>query len=139
MGKTYQSTTVNAPADQVWNRIRNFHDMSWASSIITKCVAVGDLGPDQVGAKRVLNDAFHETLHELNTVDHSVRYSIDDGPSPLNEVNEYIGVLRVSPITDTDKSYVEWSSTWSGKDQETAEFCSPLYVAMLADLKSRFK
>jgi hypothetical protein len=139
MGKTYQSTTVNAPADQVWNTIRNFHDMSWASSIITKCVPVGDLGPDQVGAKRILNDAFHETLHELNAVDHSVRCSIDDGPSPLNEVTEYVGLLRVSPVTDTDTSYVEWSSTGGGKDQETAEFCSPLYVAMLADLKSRFK
>ena len=139
MGKTYQSTTVNAPADQVWNTIRNFHDMSWASSVITKCVPVGDRGGDQVGAKRVLNDAFHETLHELSAGDRSIRYSIDDGPSPLNEVTEYVGLLRVSPVTDTDTSYVEWSSTGGGKDQETAEFCSPLYVAMLADLKSRFK
>jgi hypothetical protein len=139
MGKTYQSTTVNAPTDQVWNTIRNFHDMSWASSVITQCVPVGDLGGDQVGAKRVLNDAFHETLHDLNTVDHSIRYSIADGPALLNEVDEYIGLLRVSPITDTNTSYVEWSSTWSGKDQETAKCSSPIYVALLADLKSNFK
>ncbi len=48
-------------------------------------------------------------------------------------------LLQVSPVTDTDTSYVEWSSTWNGKDQETAEFCSPIYVALLADLKSKFK
>ena len=139
MGKTYQSTTVNAPVDQVWNTILNFRDMSWTFGVITKCVPVGNLGGDQVGAKRILNDAFHETLHDLNADDHSIRYSIDDGPSPVNEVVGYFGLLRVSPITDTDTSYVERSSTCRGKDQETAEFCSPIYVAMLADLKNKFK
>ena len=60
-------------------------------------------------------------------------------PSPVNEVDGYFGLLRVSPIADTDTSYVERSSSWRGKDQETAEFFSPIYVAMLADLKNKFK
>ena len=139
MGKTYQSTAVNAPVDQVWSAIRNFHDMSWASGVITQCVPVGDLSGDQVGAKRVLNEAIHETLRDLSDADHSIHYSIDDGPSPLNAVEAYIGLVRVSPITDTDTSFVEWSSTWNGRDQETAEFCSPIYVALLGELKNKFK
>jgi hypothetical protein len=34
---------------------------------------------------------------------------------------------------------LDWSSTWRGKDQETAEFCSRIYVAMLANLKNKLK
>ena len=138
MGKTYQSTTVNASADEVWATIRNFHDMSWASSIVSDCKPVGDLKGDQVGAKRVLNDAFHETLLELSDIDHRVRYSIDNGPPPVCDADEYIGLLQVSAVTDDNTAYVEWSSRWHGKDAETAEFCSPLYVSMLGDLKKKF-
>lgn len=35
MGQTYQSTVINAPAEKVWNAIRNFHDLSWAPNLIT--------------------------------------------------------------------------------------------------------
>ena len=80
MGKTYQSTTVNATVDEVWATIRTFHDMSWASSIVSDCKPVGDVKGDQIGAKRVLNDTFHETLLELSDIDHRIRYSIDKGP-----------------------------------------------------------
>ena len=138
MVKTFQSTTVNAAADKVWATVRDFHDMSWATSIVTECKPVGDKRGDQVGAKRVLNDAFHETLLEVSEIDHSIRYSIDDGPVPVGDADEYIGLLRVFPVTDSNTSYVEWSSNWHGKDAETAEFCSPLYVAMLSDLKKKF-
>jgi hypothetical protein len=31
MGKTYQSIVVQASADKVWEKLRNVHDMSWAS------------------------------------------------------------------------------------------------------------
>ena len=137
MGKTYQSTTVNAPVDEVWATIRNFHDMSWASSIVSDCKPVGDVKGDQIGAKRVLNDAFHETLLELSDIDHRIRHSIDSGPPPVS-TDEYIGLLRVSAVTDDNTSYVEWSSSRHGKDAETAEFCSPLYVSMLGDLKKKF-
>ena len=62
MGKTYQTAVINAPVDQVWSKIKNFHDFSWATGVIEKCEAVGDKPGDQIGARRILNDAFHETL-----------------------------------------------------------------------------
>ena len=36
--------------------------MSWAPGVITLVTKVGDKNGNKVGAKRVLNDAFHETL-----------------------------------------------------------------------------
>ncbi len=55
MGQTYQSTVVNAPVEKVWERLRNFHEMSWASGVIEKCEPVGELQGNQIGAKRLLN------------------------------------------------------------------------------------
>ena len=33
MGQTHQSIEILVPADIVWNRIRNFYDMSWVPSL----------------------------------------------------------------------------------------------------------
>ena len=135
MGKTLQSITINVPADQVWASIRNFHDMSWAPNIIEKLEVVGDKSGDEPGAKRVLNDAFRETLLEVDGGNMTFRYSIDDGPSPVSasEIDNYVGQVQVK--ADGDGSLVEWQSKWERNDEATYDFCHPLYVALLEDLK----
>lgn len=62
MGRCYNSVIVNAPVETVWTRIRDFHDLSWAEGMGLKVEAVGDRPGEEVGAKRVINGAFHETL-----------------------------------------------------------------------------
>jgi hypothetical protein len=140
MRKTYQSTTVNAPIDEVWARLRNFHDMSWAPAVVEQCEAVGDKAGDQIGAGRVLNGVFHETLRELDDSEHVVKYSIDAGPPPVSpdEVKDYIGVIRARPLTDTGGTFVEWSSSWEAADGKAEEFCHNIYVALLNELKKAF-
>lgn len=142
MGSTYQSTVVVASADSVWSRLRDFHDLSWASGVVESCRAMGEESGTEVGARRVLNDAFHETLRELDDERRLLEYSIDDGPSPVaeDEVQEYRGTVRVRPVTDTGHAFVEWSSRWrdSDEDQAVHDFCSPIYEALLAELKGSF-
>lgn len=139
MGKTYQSTVVNAPVETVWSALSNFHDMSWAPNVISDLVVVGDGGPRDIGAKRVLNGVFSETLRTLDDDGHTFTYSIDDGPSPVSasEVSNYVGQVAVRPITEGDGgTFVEWSSTWDMNDEAAAEFCHGIYVALLGDLKA---
>ncbi len=133
MGKTYQSVVINAPVEKVWGALRNFHDLSWASGVVTSCTPVRDLKADQVGARRIINDAFHETLVELSEVDRTLKYTIDDGPSPVSkdEVKNYIGVVHAIPITDDDTTFVEWSSSWNQNDAAVYEFCHGIYCAVL--------
>ena len=135
MGKTLQSITIDVPADQVWASIRNFHDMSWAPNVVEKLEVVGDKRGDEPGAKRVLNDAFRETLLEVDAGDMTFRYSIDDGPSPVSasEIDNYVGQVQVK--AEGDGSLVEWQSTWERNDEATYDFCHPLYVALLEDMK----
>ena len=59
------------------------------------------------------------------------------GPSPISqdEVKGYIGVIRVSPATEDNATFVEWSSSWTGNDAAAEEFSHPIYVALLDALK----
>lgn len=138
MGQTYQSVVIEAPAEEVWNALRDFHDMSWAPNVITSVEVVGDLAGDEVGAVRVLNDAFRETLRDLDDSGRTFSYSIDDGPSPVSkdDVQNYIGRVSVQDGADGRSTLVEWSSTWEMNDEAAYDFCHGIYVALLGDMKA---
>ncbi len=136
----YNTCVVNASVDRVWATLRNFHDLSWARQVITKLEKVGDVGANQLGAKRVLNDAFHETLKTLDDTERTLTYSIDDGPEAVSKdkVKGYIGKLRVLPVTDSNRTFVEWSSSWQESQGGVEDFCNPIYKALLDGLKEHF-
>ena len=138
----YNATILNASADSIWATLRDFHDMSWAPNVVEGVTAVGDVPGTEVGAKRILNNAFHETLHEIDESARYLKYSIDDGPGPVAQgsVTGYFGEVRVIPITvpDGDQSVVVWTSTWDSEQGGVYDFCDPIYRALLTDMKSHF-
>ena len=105
------------------------------------CESVGDTSGIEIGAKRILNNAFHETLLESNESEHRVRYSIDDGPSPASasEVRDYIGQVQLKPITLNNATFVEWSSSWESTSEEARDFCHQIYMALLKALADKVK
>jgi len=141
MGNCYNSTTVNAPIDQVWDLIKDFHQLDWAAPVATKVDVVGELPGTQVGARRILNDAFHETLLSVDAVNYRFTYSIDDGPGPVAKgvIANYIGLVELFPITDSGGTFVKWTSEFeSANEGQVIEFCNPIYAGLLAALKTRF-
>lgn len=138
MGSTHQEIEIDASPDAVWQTIRDFHDLSWAPNVISSVDKIGETPGNEPGAGRVLNGAFHETLLTLDDADKTCTYSIDDGPSPIakDEVNNYVGVVKVTSAAKGNGSRVEWSSSWENNDEAGAEFCHPIYVALLADMKN---
>ena len=138
MGKCYNTIVINAGQETVWQTIRNFHDLSWASGPIETCEAVGDAAGDQVGAQRLLNGVFEETLIGLNDREHTIMYQITNGPSPIssNEISDYYGEVRLLPVTDSSATFVQWQSTWTGNSASAGEFCDPIYKALLGALKT---
>ncbi|MGH8502938.1 MAG: SRPBCC family protein [Gammaproteobacteria bacterium] len=137
MPRTYQSIVINVPVDRAWQAVRNFHELSWAPDVIQECKAVGDKQGDQIGARRRLNGAFLETLVELNDKDHRLGYRIEDGPSPVSkgEVQNYYGLVQLRPVTDSNSTFIEWSSSWEAKSDEAVAFCRKIYVSLLRALK----
>ncbi len=124
--------------DKVWNTISNFHDLSWAPNVVTQLDVVGDKAGNEVGAGRLLNGAFSETLQSFDADNGTFTYSIDDGPSPVSkdDVSNYIGTVRVTPVTQGGGgTFVEWASAWENNDEPAFEFCHTIYVALLDDMK----
>jgi hypothetical protein len=141
MGKCYNSVVVDAPCEKVWETICDFHDFGWAAGVVSDVKAIGDFKGGEVGAKRILNGTFHETLLTLDESEHTFSYSIDDGPEPLAEgtFTNYVGSVRLLPVTENNTTFVEWQSTYeSANDGEIADFCNPIYAALLEALKQHF-
>ena len=120
MPATSQSIVVPAPLAEVWARLGNFHDFSWAPNVITHVEQVGD---------------------RIDADQHLLRYSIDDGPSPVSQqdVSNYIGSIRLVPDPESSGTRVEWTSTWESKSEEAVEFCHGIYVALLDALAKSFQ
>ena len=137
----YNSAVINAPIDKVWEALSNFHDLSAVGNVITSLEAVGEVQGDQPGAKRVLNGAFHETLVEIDNAGHTFTYSIDDGPGPLesDKVDGYRGHVQMFPVTADGSTFVLWTSVWESSQGGVADFCNPIYHALLSDLKATFE
>jgi len=141
MGKCYNSTVIDAPVEKVWETIKDFHQLSWGDKVVSKVDIVGDVPGTKAGAKRILNDAFHETLLSVDSKNFSFRYSIDDGPGPVSKdaVSNYVGKVSLYPVTDSGKTFVEWISTYeSDSDSAVGDFCNPIYAGILSSLKSKF-
>ena len=137
----YNSIAINAPANNVWEVLKKFHDISWGKSVVTKLDIIGDKKEEEIGAKRILNDAFHETLVSVDDQSMNFKYSIDDGPGPVSRENvtNYIGDVRVFSVSADNSSFVVWSSKWSSANDEiVADFCNPIYHALLQELKGHF-
>ncbi|MDT8414049.1 MAG: SRPBCC family protein [Flavobacteriaceae bacterium] len=137
----YNSTVINVPAEKVWAVLKNFHDLSWSKNVVQKVEAIGDRQGHEIGAKRVLNDAFHETLLSIDASNMTFTYSIDDGPAVVSKdnVDGYVGKVTVFPVSDNNTSFVLWTSHWeSAKEGDVAAFCNPIYHAILQDLKLHF-
>jgi carbon monoxide dehydrogenase subunit G len=136
MGSCYNKIEIALPVADVWKAISDFHDMSWAPGVITDLKKVGEKDGSEIGAQRVLNDVFHETLQSVDADNHTFSYSIDDGPGPVSNsaVKNYIGVVKLSPADNG--TLVEWSSSYeSANEDEVADFCNPIYSALLSALK----
>jgi hypothetical protein len=137
----YNSAVIKASPEKVFDTLKNFHDMSWSKNVVNQLDAVGERTSEEIGAKRLLNGAISETLKTMDSKKKSFSYSIDDGPGPLSKDNMggYIGNVRVLPITEDNTSLVVWTSKWvDDKEGKVADFCNPIYHALLQDLKSHF-
>jgi hypothetical protein len=141
MPKVYNSIVVNASIDTVWKRIADFHDFSWAPSVITTCEKIGTRDGTAVGAQRLLNGTFLDTLIAYSALDRRIMYSIDDAPSPISpaEISDYVGNLHLLPLTSTNQTFAEWTGSWESKSTEAVQFMNEIYRALLSDLAAAFE
>lgn len=140
MPKVYNSIIVPASIEQVWLRINNFHDFSWAPSVITSCEKVGEGDGNTVGAKRLLNGVFLDTLIAYSIIEKRIMYSMDEGPTPMSssEIRDYVGNLHLLPVTADNTTFAEWSASWESGNADAVKFMDHVYRCLLSDLAAEF-
>lgn len=117
MARVFTSSVINAPASEIWARIRDFNGLPTWHPLIAESTIEDALPSDQVGCVRNFRlqngDQLREQLLGLSDYDMFYTYSILDSPMA---VENYVSTLRLTPITDGNRTFAEW----------TAEFdCTP--------------
>jgi hypothetical protein len=140
MPRIYNSIIVPAPIEQVWSRIRDFHDFSWAPSAVISCSKVGESDGYSAGAMRLINDAFLEKLIACSDTEKRIMYAIEEAPSPVssNEIHDYVGNLHLLPVTADNTTFAEWAASWESQSTDAVEFMNGVYRSLLCDLAAGF-
>ena len=120
-----RSTIIDAPIDAVWNIIRDFNGHErWHPVVAESRIEDGRAG-DEAGCVRRfrLQDGaeLREQLLTLSDRDHRLSYCILDAPLPLID---YVATMALKPVTDGDRTYWEWSSSFAAPEDRAQELAT---------------
>jgi hypothetical protein len=123
--KVYTSSVIDAPADAVWSRVRDFNGLPGWVPVVAESRIENNLPADRVGCIRNfrLRDGgvIREQLLALSDYDYECTYSILESPMG---VQEYIATLKLTPVTDGNRTFAEWSAEFEcapERERELAE------------------
>ena len=119
MPRVYISSVIDAPAARVWERVRDFNGLPrWHPRIRDSRIENGEPS-DRVGCVRDFHlqngDRIREKLLGLSDYDMFCTYAILESPMPLTD---YVATLRLTPITDGDRTFAEWTAEFDCDDSE---------------------
>lgn len=122
MALVYASSVIAAPAARIWETIRDFNGLpNWHPAIAESRIESG-APADQVGCIRAfrLRDGgfIRERLLALSDYDFSCSYAILESPMG---VENYVATLKLTPITDGDRTFAEWSAEFDCAPEREAE------------------
>lgn len=114
MARVYISSVINSPASKVWERVRDFNGLPKWHPRIRDSRIEDALPSDKVGCIRHFHlqngDALREQLLGLSDYDMFYTYSILESAMPLTD---YVATLRLTPVSDGDRCFIEWSAEFS--------------------------
>lgn len=111
MIKIYTSSVIDAPADTVWQRVRDFNGLPHWHPLIADSRIEQNLPSDRIGCVRNFRTrdggAIRERLLTLSDYDYECTYAILESPMG---VENYVATLKLTPITDGNRTFAEWSA-----------------------------
>ncbi len=128
---------MDAPAEKVWPVIRRFDPAAdWLPFVKSSPIEDGG-DPTRVGCVRVLTQTNGEVLREvlvaISDAKRFYSYTFVSSPVP---VRNHRTTLRVLPITDGDRSYVEWLSRFEIAPEHETQLVELMNRNFLNDLRS---
>ena len=142
MIRVHRSGVIDAPVAAVWRLLRDFNShVDWHPAVAASRIE-GDGPPDVVGAVRAfrLRDGgfLREQLIALDDRALSLTYCVLEAPLPLIG---YVATMRLRPVTDGDRSFVDWRSSFDTPAAEAEALAilvgDGIYAAGIAALQAR--
>lgn len=111
MIRIYVSSVIDATADTIWSRIRDFDGLPQWHPAIADSRIENNQPSDRVGCIRHFHTRdggmIRERLLALSDYDYTCTYEILE--SPLG-VDNYVATLKLTPVTDGGRCFAEWSA-----------------------------
>lgn len=123
MIRVHRSAVIDAPLDVVWSLIRDFNShWAWHPAVGESRIENGEPA-DRIGCIRdfVLKDGhrIREQLLVLSDRDHRSTYCIVEATVPLQR---YVATVTLKPVTDGDRTFWDWQSTFATPPGEEARY-----------------
>jgi hypothetical protein len=141
--KVYTSSVIDASADNVWARIRDFNALPvWHPGIADSRIE-NSQPSDRIGCIRHFHTRdggmIRERLLGLSDYDYSCTYEILESPMG---VEQYVATLKLTPVTDGNRSFAEWSAEFEcapGRENELTQLIGTgVFQGGFDALKSHF-
>ena len=146
--KVELTVDIAAPADKVWARVANFHDMSWHPAV----ARTEGQGGNEIGAKRVLtlkgegDPKIAEQLTRYDAEGKTYSYKITEVDVKVLPVSNYTSHLTVTADGE-GKSRVQWRGAFyrgfpnndpppDKNDEAAVAAVTGIYKAGLGNLKT---
>ena len=139
----FETSVIDAPIDKVWKIVRGFNDLpKWHPAIADGVIEDG-LDPCTIGCVRNFNlkdgENVRETLLAYSELDYAFSYDMLTTGLGLFD---YISTMELRPITDGDRTYIQWSAefnTASGEEEEKTDMvANGVFQGGFSALKEHF-
>lgn len=125
MVKVVKSTILDAPIDLAWEVLRDFNGHDHWHPAVTDSEIERGRASDVVGCVRRFHlkdgSLLRERLLGLSDMDASYSYCLLDTPIPLFNC---ISHVRLLPVTDGDRTFWHWESSFSTLSGEESQMAS---------------
>lgn len=144
MAKVFVSSVIPAPAERVWEIVRDFNGLPNWTPFVAESAIEGGLPADKVGCIRnfLLMDGgrIRERLLRLSDKPMSCTYSILESPMG---VENYEATLSLMPVTDGNATFASWSAEFDApenREPELVDFISnSVFQAAFTMLKEKVR
>jgi hypothetical protein len=125
MVQVYTSSVIDASAENVWSRIRDFNGLPQWHPLIADSRIENGQPADRVGCIRHFHlrdgGTIRERLLALSDYEYSCTYEILESPMG---VDSYVATVKLTPVTDGGRCFAEWSAEFEcapGRELELSE------------------
>lgn len=143
MARVYVSSVIDSSAANVWARVRDFNALpQWHPGIADSRIENSEPA-DRVGCIRHFHTRdggmIRERLLGLSDYDYACSYEILE--SPMGVAN-YVATLKLTPVTDGDRTFAEWSAEFDCDEARERELVRQIgdgvFLVGLNALRSHF-